>query len=203
MNHAVNDIKKRIFATKKSGRLIFWLHNCMFGHVLAIDCKHRFDESEAFAPKPVAKQRQNTPYRNLELRVYCVFIGTLCCAPVGADAQDMVYQPVNPTFGGNPFNSSHLLGVANAQNDYTDPKKTGTSQSELFAQQLQSRLLSAFSSQITDAIFGKDARQSGTFTLGDQTVDFYRDLENVYVTITNNSSGEITKITVPLNIKVN
>ena len=28
--------------------------------------------------------------------------------------QDMVYQPVNPSFGGNRFNSGHLLGIANA-----------------------------------------------------------------------------------------
>ena len=31
-------------------------------------------------------------------------------------AQDLVHQPISPTFGGNPFNSSHILGTANAQN---------------------------------------------------------------------------------------
>ena len=41
---------------------------------------------------------------------------------VPASAQDITYQPVDPTFGGNPFNSAHLLGVANAQNDYKDPE---------------------------------------------------------------------------------
>ena len=62
-------------------------------------------------------------------------------------AQDIVYQPVNPSFGGNPFNSNHLLGVANAQNDFTNPaSSSSSSQADIFARQLQSRLLSALSS---------------------------------------------------------
>ncbi len=39
-----------------------------------------------------------------------------------AMAQDISYKPIDPTFGGNPFNSAHLLGVANAQNDYKEPE---------------------------------------------------------------------------------
>ena len=35
-----------------------------------------------------------------------------------AAAEDLVYTPVNPSFGGNPFNSAHLLGIANAQKGY-------------------------------------------------------------------------------------
>ncbi|MFT3995993.1 MAG: curli assembly protein CsgF [Asticcacaulis sp.] len=146
-------------------------------------------------------------YGNLRLRYYYAALtvfGAVCALPVAAGAQDLTYQPVNPTFGGNPFNSSHLLGIANAQNDYKDPKaSTTTSQGDLFARQLESRLLSAFSAQLTEAIFGANAQESGTFTLGSQTVSFYRDLENVNITIVNNETGEITKITVPLFIQVN
>ncbi|HTM79771.1 curli assembly protein CsgF [Asticcacaulis sp.] len=121
-----------------------------------------------------------------------------------AFAQKLTYTPTTPTFGGNPFNSSHLLGVANGQNDYKDPEsKATTSQSDLFASQLESRLLSAFSAQLTDAIFGENAQQSGTFTLGDQTVTFDRDLENVNIQITNSATGELTNITVPLYLQVN
>ncbi len=122
----------------------------------------------------------------------------------GASAQDITYQPINPTFGGNPFNSAHLLGVANAQNNYRDPKSTtGSSQGDLFARQLQSRLLSALSSQLIDAIFGENPQERGTFTLGGQTVTFIRDLESVTITITNDETGEITTIVVPLFLDVN
>ncbi|MBB5746288.1 curli production assembly/transport component CsgF [Brevundimonas variabilis] len=114
-------------------------------------------------------------------------------------AQDITYKPINPTFGGNPFNSAHLLGVANAQNDYRDPNSTsGSSQGDIFARQLQSRLLSAVSSQLVDAIFGDNPQERGTFTLGGQTISFFRDLENVTITVTDDATGEITTIVVPL-----
>lgn len=121
-----------------------------------------------------------------------------------AAAQELVYKPINPTFGGNPFNSSHLLGIANAQNDYRDPNSTsGSSQQDLFARQLQSRLLSALSSQLIDAIFGENPQEQGTFSIGGQTVSFFRDLENVTINITNDETGEITTIVVPLFLNVN
>ncbi|TVV76780.1 curli assembly protein CsgF, partial [Sphingomonas solaris] len=52
-------------------------------------------------------------------------VSLLCLIGASAPAlAEIVYQPVNPSFGGNPFNSSHLLGIANAQNDYKDPAST-------------------------------------------------------------------------------
>jgi curli production assembly/transport component CsgF len=121
-----------------------------------------------------------------------------------AAAQDIVYAPVNPTFGGNPFNSAHLLGIANAQNDFRDPKAAASgSQADIFSRQLQSRLLSALSSQIVDAIFGENPQQSGTIRFGGQTISFIRGLEEVTLTITDDAAGEITTIVVPTFISVN
>ena len=85
------------------------------------------------------------------------------------------------SFGGNPFNSAHLLGIANAQNDYKDPKATAnSSQADIFARQLQSRLLSALSSQIVDAIFGANPQDSGTITFGGQAISFVRDSRRAF-----------------------
>jgi curli production assembly/transport component CsgF len=121
-----------------------------------------------------------------------------------AMAQDIVYEPVNPSFGGNPFNSSHLLGIANAQNNFKDPKAASSgSQADIFARQLQSRLLSALSSQIVDAIFGENPQESGTIRFGDQTIEFVRGLDSVTLTITNNETGEVTVIVVPTFLEVN
>lgn len=118
-------------------------------------------------------------------------------------AGDLVYQPINPSFGGNPFNSSHLLGIANAQNKFKDPNSaTSGSQADIFARQLQSRLLSALSSQITDAIFGENAQEHGTVTFADQTIEWQRGLDSVTLTITNNITGEVTNIEVPTIIDV-
>lgn len=125
-------------------------------------------------------------------------------ASVSAHAQDLVHEPISPTFGGNPFNSNHILGTANAQNNYRDPKSTSSSsQADIFARQLQSRLLSALSSQIVDAIFGENPQESGTISFGGQTITFFRSLDSVTLTITNDETGEETKIVVPLFVEVN
>ena len=115
----------------------------------------------------------------------------------------MVYTPIDPTFGGNPFNSAHLLGIANAQNKFKDPDSLSNgSQADIFARQLQSRLLSALSSQIVDAIFGENAQDHGTINFGGQTIEWVRDLESVTLTITNDDSGEVTTIEIPTIIDV-
>src|ERR1700761_8146477 len=44
----------------------------------------------------------------------CAVLGT-SVAP--AMASEMVYHPVNPTFGGNPLNGSFLLSTAQAQGE--------------------------------------------------------------------------------------
>ena len=120
-------------------------------------------------------------------------------------AQDFTYEPVSPTFGGNPFNSAHILGIAGAQNDYKDPKAVAASnsQADIFARQLQSRLLSALSSQIVNAIFGENPQERGTIRFGGQTISFVRGLEEVTLTITNDETGEVTTIVVPTFINVN
>lgn len=118
-----------------------------------------------------------------------------------AAAQDLSYTPTNPSFGGNPFNSSHLLGVAGAQNSYKEPT-TATSQSELFSRQLQSRLLSALASQVTDAIFGDNPQDNGTITFGDQTITFVRSLDSVKLSITDAATGTVTDIEIPTFVDV-
>lgn len=133
-----------------------------------------------------------------------ILAGMLTLAsPSAAAAQDFTYKPINPTFGGNSFNSNHLLGVANAQNDYRDKRpSTTTSQADAFARQLQSRLLSAVSSQIVDAIFGDNPQERGKISLGGQTIEFVRDLVNVTITITNDTTGEVTTLVVPLFVEI-
>src|SRR5690349_16554140 len=114
--------------------------------------------------------------RNLRAVAACALVCSFV-VPSSAMAQDITYQPIDPSFGGNPFNSAHLLGIANAQNDYKDPKATAnSSQADIFARQLQSRLLSALSSQIVDAIFGDNPQDSGTISFGGQTINFVRSL---------------------------
>ncbi|UYV15978.1 curli assembly protein CsgF [Porphyrobacter sp. ULC335] len=136
------------------------------------------------------------------LKACLVGCAVLCGTPLAA--QDVVYEPISPTFGGNPFNSNHVLGVANANNDFRDPSAANrNSQADIFSRQLQSRLLSALSSQIVDAIFGDNPQESGTISFGGQTIEFFRSLEEVTLIIRDDTTGEETRIVVPLFIDVN
>jgi curli production assembly/transport component CsgF len=127
-----------------------------------------------------------------------------CSVASPALAQDLVHQPISPTFGGNPFNSSHILGTANAQNKTTDPNAVDRNdQSSIFSRQLESRLLSALSSQIVDAIFGENPQEQGTITFGGQTIEFFRGLDEVTLIIRDDDTGEETRIVIPLFVEVN
>ena len=47
-----------------------------------------------------------------------------------ASASELVYQPINPAFGGNPFNGPFLLETATLQNGH-EPNDKGTGGSGL------------------------------------------------------------------------
>jgi curli production assembly/transport component CsgF len=129
-------------------------------------------------------------------------------APVSA--QDLVYTPTNPSFGGNPLNSSHLLGIASAQRQATArdaddggsvfdraPGSTERDNVDLFVRQLEGRLFSALAGQVTEAIFGDDPQQSGSVTFGTTTIEFDRSSGAITLVITDTLDGTVTEIIVP------
>ena len=54
-------------------------------------------------------------------------------------AQEIVYRPINPSFGGHPLNSSHLLGLAERQNPYQEDRRSpfGSGSTDQFQRQIQ------------------------------------------------------------------
>jgi curli production assembly/transport component CsgF len=132
-------------------------------------------------------------------------IFSVCCAlaaPVAGSASELSYRPINPSFGGNPFNSDHLRATAEAQRPRSSRGSSlglgSNSPADQFVRQLQSRLLSSLATEVNNAIFGADAAESGTIVFGDQVIEFSRGLEFVSLVIANNATGERTEIQVPL-----
>ncbi len=129
-------------------------------------------------------------------------VAVLAGAGVGATpaaASSLIYTPTNPSFGGSPFNSAHLLATAEANNRYKDPEsKKANDPAQQFVDQVQSRLLSTVATQIADKIFGANPADSGHFVFGDQVIDFVRGVESVTLTIFNSVTNTTTKITLPL-----
>ncbi|AWF83516.1 curli production assembly protein CsgF [Microbulbifer sp. A4B17] len=110
------------------------------------------------------------------------------------NATELVYTPVNPSFGGNPLNGNYLLNNASAQNSKKDPdaKKSPYSDSsslDRFTDTLESRLLSQL---LTDVGNGND----GTLVTDDYIVNIV-DLDGeLTITITDAVTGEISEIVV-------
>lgn len=110
-------------------------------------------------------------------------------------ASELVYRPVNPSFGGNPLNSSHLLGTANAQSDYKDPASgsgsSGTSALDRLTSNLQSRLISQLLADI-----GKDGSQSGSLVTDDFAINVVDEDGTLVVSITDRVTNQTTMIEV-------
>ncbi len=94
-------------------------------------------------------------------------------------ASELVYTPVNPSFGGNPLNSNHLFNIANGQNDHGDSGLRGASQkSELdqFNERIQRLVLSQIASAVARPIVGS----GGELVPGEvETQDFVITVENI------------------------
>lgn len=123
-------------------------------------------------------------------------IAVMLASAGAANAQQLTYTPVNPQFGGNPFNSTQLEEDAAVSKPAAKTSSTTQTQAQLFASELQSELLSDLAQQVTTAIFGTNAQNSGTFSFGGETVSFVKALGEVTVNITD-ATGAKTTIQVP------
>jgi len=116
-------------------------------------------------------------------------------------AQDFVYRPKNPAFGGSPANFSWMFQSAQAQKDFEDE----TSQFrrdplQNFQDQLQRRLLNELSREIIGDRFsgsGIDFGEEGSFEFGDFFVEVEEGPDGLRIQIINALTGDSSTITVP------
>ncbi len=109
-------------------------------------------------------------------------------------AGELVYTPVNPSFGGNALNSSHLFGHANAINDYSPPGANDfgfeeESALDRLAASLESRLISQLLADIGNG-------NTGQLETDDFFLNVVDDNGTLIVQIVDKLSGESTEISV-------
>ncbi|MEM7171850.1 MAG: curli assembly protein CsgF [Pseudomonadota bacterium] len=119
-------------------------------------------------------------------------------------ASELVYKPINPAFGGNPFNAAYLLGTADRQNKFDNRAYGQSARSSVnsatansLTRSLESRLGTPLAAQATNKILGESFRDSGKFVAGDQTITYLHGVENILVQVQNNATGEVTDFSVP------
>lgn len=114
--------------------------------------------------------------------------------PLNANAGELIYTPINPSFGGDPFMGSYLLGKAQSQDTNTDPNTRGIeslSSTERLIQSLESRLISQLISDVGAGNVGE-----GSFDSGDFSVVVRDEGGQLIVRVIDKVTGDVTNISV-------
>ncbi len=132
------------------------------------------------------------------------FLSAMLLFTIHSKAQDFVYQPKNPAFGGNPYNYSWLMSSAQAQDTYkaptdgTDPySRYASDPAKDFAESLNRQILSRLSREIVTRQFGEDALEEGSYVLGDYQIDIGNASDGINITIVDITTGTTTTVSVP------
>src|SRR5690606_31128068 len=110
-------------------------------------------------------------------------------------AQQLVYTPVNPNFGGNPLNYSGLLASANAQNKFDDNQRSSNSSLlDNFSETVKRQILSQLSRGLFDNNENLGNLEEGTFEIGDLIISIDETRTGTVIRIIDNKTGETTEI---------
>ncbi len=115
-------------------------------------------------------------------------------------AQQFVYTPKSPSFGGNTFNYQWMLSSAQAQNMFPESSDYSRfSQDPLadFEESLNRQILSRLSRQLIDNTFGEEDIQPGSYELGAYSIDISEGSEGIVISIIDNTTGDETSVIVP------
>lgn len=107
-------------------------------------------------------------------------------------ATELVYTPINPSFGGSALNGAYLLNKANAQND----NSAGTSEKDFvtrFKESLERNILNTITRGVANGEI-----TDGTYDTGDFRIEVASIGGGVMLTITNLLTGEVTVIEMPV-----
>ena len=116
-----------------------------------------------------------------------------------ADAQQLVYRPTNPAFGGNPLNGNWLMSQASAQKPTEERDPFMRDPLKDFQSGLQRQILSAISRELVVNQFGDqlDLTQEGRYELGDFIIEIIPGLNGVDILVVNALTGDQTTVTIP------
>lgn len=132
-------------------------------------------------------------YQILSSRSFIRAISSFTLIATMSHAGELVYQPVNPSFGGNSLNGNYLLSNAQAQNKHKDPDAVTyerPSDLERLTSSLQSRLLSQLLADVGNGNTGSITTDQFSLALTDDGSG------GLDILITDLITGETTTISV-------
>ena len=139
--------------------------------------------------------------KNLTICILTVLMLLIAGLAEQVRAQQFVYEPRNPAFGGNPMNYSWMLSSANAQNQHEatrDPRLTRDPLAD-FQASLQRQVLSQLTRDIARRQLGltDEEMKESRFEFGEFTIEVIPGVDGVQVVIFNILTGDETSITIP------
>jgi curli production assembly/transport component CsgF len=127
------------------------------------------------------------------MRIACT-VALLAFITPASWAGNMVFQFVNPNFGGNPNNGAFLLNEAQAQNSYKAP---GNSDLGYTAPSALDNFTSAIQSQLLSGLLGNVASgKPGRLVTNDFIVDIQNSNGLLTLNVTDRSTGKTSTIQV-------
>ncbi|MDR5898895.1 curli assembly protein CsgF [Halomonas vilamensis] len=135
--------------------------------------------------------KPNRTYRAVRVLATATLATALSASAV---AGELIYKPLNPSFGGDPFVGSYLLGKAQAQDTNTDPnarRAQPLSPTARLVQSLESRLISQLISDVGRGDIGE-----GSFDSDDFGVVVRDDGGELTVQVVDKLTGDVTTISV-------
>lgn len=139
--------------------------------------------------------------KKLSVYVICGVAGALFLAnATAAAASELVYTPINPSFGGNPFNGAWLLDSAMTQNKFEEEYERDLM--EDFEERLISQILYRMSRSLIDEAFGEygETIQPGHYEIGNYHIDISTDGVIITIVIVDIVTGDTTTVEVPYYI---
>jgi curli production assembly/transport component CsgF len=145
----------------------------------------------------------------MKTAIHISLIGILGCVYcLSLQAGELVYEPVNPAFGGNPLNGNWLLTNAQLQDNTSEHiDDSGTSErtaldrfndmmERLVLGQMSSAIINEFTSTVTVGDTELTLLQAGTYSIGDFEVVITDVNDIMTITTTDVTTGQTTEFVI-------
>lgn len=126
---------------------------------------------------------------------------------VPVNASQLIYQPINPAFGGFSGNGNVLLNNANVQNDFGDPNADSSGYPGLnrdplenFKDSLNRQVLTLIARKVVEEAFGTTTGlgSGGTYAMDGYEITITPGTDAISISITDTLTGNTTLLTVPV-----
>ncbi|MEX0779863.1 MAG: curli assembly protein CsgF [Balneolales bacterium] len=114
------------------------------------------------------------------------------------EAQQLIYQPKHPAFGGHPNNASWIQNSAEAQKDQVERDQFGRDPLNEFGVNMQRQILNQLSREIIQDRFSNlDLTEEGRHDLGEYIVEVIPGGSGTNIIVTDPATGGQTTIDIP------